>query len=552
MEKNRPAFHFAARLFTISALFFALPLLAFGWMLYQSDITSEKQIAHLHVQLDLERSIDDISEHIESERLHLAKIIHEVDVQSDTSLEERAHEGHSLYAFKKEGAYWRLTASSTSAPIGSLPHEYLERIAVGHSLSSMLGNRLAIAETAGETILIMTQPAPAFLKEAIKTKGHYPLTFSLKPLLQVSKDQIIYKKSIPGTSLYLTAALPKNVYAHAVRSSFVYKVGWSALAVLILFATVAYFFYRRLSHPFTRFVEAMGRLAQGDFSVRLPEDGKGLELHDLAHTFNATLDQLESTIADEKKSRLDKERLSRELEWAREIQKELLPPSIPTLTSLEIATHFSPALEVSGDFFDIFHADGRLIALIADSSGKGLGPALFSLSLRGALRALLSSKGDSRGDKRGDLGEKVERANALFCADSKESGMFTTAAIIEIDCSSFTMTYINAGHLPIAVKGAGGIELLEKNAPAFGLPWSKVEAKEMHLESGSLIALFTDGLTEEISPKGAELGLAPVFESLDSTMSAAENCNALIDLHKSHREGDDKSDDLSLLVIRRP
>ena len=544
MEKNRPAFHFAARLFTISALFFALPLLAFGWMLYQSDITSEKQIAHLHVQLDLERSIDDISEHIETERLHLAKIIHAVDLHSDASLKAKAHAGHDLFAFQKEGAYWKQIASSTSAPIGPLPHEYLERVAIGHSLSNMLGGKLAIAETEGETILIMTQSAPAFLKEAIKTKGRYPLTFSLKPLLQVSKDQIVYKKSIPGTSLYLTAALPKNVYATAVRSSFVYKVGWSALAVLILFAAVAYFFYRRLSHPFTRFVEAMGKLAKGDFSVRLPEDGKGLELHDLAHTFNGTLDQLEATIAEEKKSRLDKERLSRELEWAREIQKELLPPSIPTLTSLEIATHFSPALEVSGDFFDIFHSDGRLIALMADSSGKGLGPALFSLSLRGALRALLATKGE--------FAEKVQRANALFCADSKESGMFTTAAILEIDCTSFSVTYINAGHLPIALKSAQGTKLLEKNAPAFGLPWEKVEAKTVTLGTDSLIALFTDGLTEEIDPQGAELGTAPVFERLDASKSAEENCNALVDLHKNHRGEESKSDDLSLLVIRRP
>jgi len=544
MEKNRPAFHFAARLFTISALFFALPLLVFGWVLYQGDITSEKQIAHLHVQLDLERSIDDISGHIESERLHLAKVIHEANLQSSASLKAKAHVGCNLYAFQKEGAFWKQIASSTSESIGPLPHEYLERVAIGQSLSSMLGDKLAIAETEGPMILIMTQSPLTFLKEAIKTKGHYPLTFSLRPLLQVSKDQIVYKKSIPGTSLYLTAALPKNVYANAVRSSFVYKVGWSALTILLLFAAIAYFFYRRLSHPFTRFVRAMEKLATGDFSVRLPEDGKGLELHDLAHTFNATLDQLEKTIAQEKKSRLDKERLSRELEWAREIQKELLPPSIPTLPSLDIATYFSPALEVSGDFFDIFHSDGRLIALIADSSGKGLGPALFSLGLRGALRALLSTKGG--------FADKVQRANALFCADSKESGMFTTAAIIEIDCTSYTLNYINAGHLPIALKTKNSIDLLEKNAPAFGLPWDSITAQQIQLDSSSLIALFTDGLTEEISLTGAELGTAPVFESLDSAKSAGENCDALINLHKNHRETGDKSDDLSLLVIRRP
>lgn len=544
MEKSKPAFHFAARLFTISALFLALPLLGFGWMLYQSDITSAKQIAHLHVQLDLERGIDDISEHIENERLHLAGIIHEVDLTSDASLKAKAHAGHSLYAFQKEGAYWQQIASSTTQPIGSLPHEYLERIAVGHSLSSMFGDTLAIAETEGKTILIMTQPAQQFLKEAIKTKSYYPLTFSLKPLLQVSTDWVVYKKSIPGTSLYLTASLSKSVYSSAVRSSFTYKVGWAALIVLVIFAAIAYFFYRRLSHPFTRFVEAMGKLAKGDFSTRLPEDGKGLELHDLARTFNSTLDQLETTIAEEKKIRLDKERLMKELEWAREIQKELLPPSIPVLDTLDIATYFSPALEVSGDFFDIFHADSRLIALIADSSGKGLGPALFSLGLRGALRSLLMV--------RGDFADKIQRANTLFCADSKKSGMFTTAAIIEIDCTNFEMTYINAGHLPIVLKKEDTIELLEKNAPAFGLPWERVEAKKLELKHGTLLALFTDGLTEEVNAKGAELGTLPVFDQLNSSVSSEENCKAVIELHKSHSGKQDKSDDLSLVVIRRP
>lgn len=544
MEKNKPAFHLAARLFTISALFFAIPLIIFGWILYQNDIKSEKEIVHLQVQLELERGIDEISKNIEEDRLVLVNIIHQADPHSSADLRSLTPKGHEVFAFRKKGAYWTQSASSTGESIGSLPHKLLERIEAGNGLTSAIGSNLAIAETEIDTILIMLEPIDTFLKDTIKPDARYPLEFSLRPLLQMPKDKIVYKKSVPRTSLYLTGALPKATYKHAVQSSFVYYTGWVALGTLLLFAAMAFFVYRRLSQPFTRFISAMDALAKGDFTIRIPEDGKGLEINGLAQTFNTTLDQLQATIAEEKKTRMDKERLTRELEWARQIQKELLPPSLPQIEPIEIATHFSPALEVSGDFFDLFHSDGRLILMMADSSGKGLGPALFSLGLRGALRALLAS--------RDNFTEKLCQTNTLFCADSKESGMFATAFVAEIDLASFTMTYINAGHLPAILKEEEKEYSLDKNAPAFGLPWEGVQAKTIELSHNSLFALFTDGLTEQPGENGDEIPIENIHKSLTLCKNADENVKELLELQIKHQGKAERLDDIALIVIKRP
>ncbi len=83
--------------------------------------------------------------------------------------------------------------------------------------------------------------------------------------------------------------------------------------------------------------------------------------------------------------------LDKELETGRKIQKDFLPHQIPHAPNCEIATYFHPALQLSGDFYDVFLLpDNRLGLVIADISGKGVGSALFMALLRSLIRVFLS------------------------------------------------------------------------------------------------------------------------------------------------------------------
>src|SRR5918911_2874430 len=122
---------------------------------------------------------------------------------------------------------------------------------------------------------------------------------------------------------------------------------------------------------------------------------------------------------------LERERMEQELRVARFIQQTLLPQELPVLPGWELATHYQPAREVGGDFYDFLTLpDGRLGLIVGDVTDKGV-PAVLVLGttrsvLRGAIGQVLSP------------GQVLERANDLLCPDMPPN-MFITClyAILE-------------------------------------------------------------------------------------------------------------------------
>jgi HAMP domain-containing protein len=541
MEKKRRPLSLVSRIFTVSLVLIALPLTIFIFAIYRADMKSAETIAHLRTQIDLSSAIAQIEEVIDHRHQRLSDIFANIEGEAPAL---HSKSGRELYLFKRQGAFWSQVASSTNEPMESLPHTLLDRIARGYGTTNLVGSRIVLGAGSQKLILLETEPEEIFLKEALR-KQKSDLHFSLRPLLQMPRDQIVYKKSIPGTSLYMTATLSKASYRADIHAAYFNRlISISALGFAAL-ALISIIIQKRMAYPYKRFLKAMDQLADGDFSVRLPEDGKGLELHDLSHTFNSTLDTLQHTMQSEQKNRLEKERLSAELAWARAIQKELLPPSIEGTRGLDIAADSSPALEVSGDFYDLFENDGKLLLVIADSSGKGLGPALFSLGFRGALRAGLTGTGES-------FAERTLRANKLFCLDSKESGIFTTAFMAEVDLTTYEMTYINAGHNPPLFVSKQKRCRLEKTAPAFGIEWQRPTAQSIQLEPGSLLLTYTDGLFEQLSERGEPIGIESIEVKANTSVSAGELTNLLLEEFKMKKGANLQADDLTLLVVRRP
>ncbi len=198
---------------------------------------------------------------------------------------------------------------------------------------------------------------------------------------------------------------------------------------------------------------------------------------------------------------MERARLERELQVAREVQASLLPRSAPPLAGWEIAVGWKAARAVGGDFHDfITLAGGRLAVVIADVSDKGLGAALFMALARTIVRASLT------GEQSGARG--LARANRLICADAHD-GMFVTLFCGIIDVARQALVYANAGHNPALLLRAGGVVLpLHGKGMALGLVESpRFDECRIPLVVGDVVVMYTDGVTDAFNADDEQFGL---------------------------------------------
>ena len=198
---------------------------------------------------------------------------------------------------------------------------------------------------------------------------------------------------------------------------------------------------------------------------------------------------------------VEAEKLRRELRIAADIQRDLLPRSLPAFEGYTMAGRALPCLEVGGDYYDVIAGDGgRLGLAVGDVSGKGVGAALLMASLRAYLRAEL--------DHAPDLAALGRRLNEFTFA-SCDSHSFITFFFAELDRETGAFRYINAGHNPAFVVGRDGSV---RDCPATGLGLGMFagrgyEVGAAALGPGEVLVLYTDGITESLNAAEEEFGV---------------------------------------------
>ena len=242
--------------------------------------------------------------------------------------------------------------------------------------------------------------------------------------------------------------------------------------------------------------------------------------------------------------RRERDALEREMNVAREVQRELLPRAAPRFEGLELAGVCRPAVAVGGDYYDYLRrADGRPGFVIADVSGKGVPAALLMASLQASVRSLFPTAADP--------GQLHERLNDALCGSSS-TARYATAFLADFDPDARRLTYSNAGHLPaLVIRGERTLRCRDGGIPIGLFEGVTYDTGVLALEPGDLLALFTDGVTEAPAPGGEEFGeerLAALLRTcrggpLDAALQAV--LDALLDW-----SGPAAHDDVTLVLAR--
>jgi sigma-B regulation protein RsbU (phosphoserine phosphatase) len=203
-----------------------------------------------------------------------------------------------------------------------------------------------------------------------------------------------------------------------------------------------------------------------------------------------------------------------------------------------------PARGVSGDYYDVIPlSGGRTGIAIADISGKGMSAAILMSNLQAVLRTLATA--DARPDT------IATRLN-LHLHQVTQGSRFATLFYAEWDGAARRLAYINAGHNAPIVVGASGVKRLSAvNTPLGIFPESVFKIEEAALDPGSLVVLFSDGVTDAGMTKGREFGDAQLAELVQSRahMPLAEIQKNILGTVEQWTEHDFE-DDFTLLLAR--
>ncbi|HQV32225.1 MAG TPA: SpoIIE family protein phosphatase [Calditrichia bacterium] len=243
---------------------------------------------------------------------------------------------------------------------------------------------------------------------------------------------------------------------------------------------------------------------------------------------------------------LEKQRLEEELNLARNIQKKLLPKSLPKIAGYDIDGMNSPSRQVGGDYFDVITIDeNRTAFAIADVSGKGVPASLLMANMQAALRVTMTPAVD--------LPEAVARINKLVHQNT-DLDKFITAFIGILDTRDNTFQYVNAGHNNPHYYHNGELNLLNVGGLLLGvMPVFQYETGTIQLSRGDVVMMYTDGVNEAIAPDGDEFG-DPRLEALTAelqTQPMAEQIRIIFKSINDFSAGLPQADDVTMLGIRR-
>ena len=224
---------------------------------------------------------------------------------------------------------------------------------------------------------------------------------------------------------------------------------------------------------------------------------------------------------------LMRNKLEFDLRLASSIQRYLLPENLPQTESLEFAVKYLPQQLIGGDFYDFFKLPhGKIGVVIGDVSGKGIPAAILMALCQTKLRYIAMS------------GKSPAQTLCLLNSEmvhAMRSDMFITIIYLVIDPKSGEARFARAGHEPPLLARADSDEAaqpLKSSGMALGMVSEELfdevmEDASFKMNSGDVLVLYTDGLTEAANPEGGEFTAKKLAQTISTLRS--RNANDLND-----------------------
>lgn len=328
----------------------------------------------------------------------------------------------------------------------------------------------------------------------------------------------------------------------------------SLIFVLILVGLMIVFFIcrhaiRKSSNPLIQLADSAREIAQGHFDTQLPLITTHDEIGLLRDSFENMQGSLARYVRELTETTAQNASMESELGVARSIQMSMLPrewPAFPERKDLDIYGSLTPAKAVGGDLFDFRLRDGKLFFCIGDVSGKGI-PAALVMTVISSMFRTLSATEDDPASMISAINESMSARN--------DNLMFVTLFVGVLDLSTGAMQYSNAGHNApyVIVDGHPRMMEADANVPVGIMPEWAFTVQETTLPVGSMLFLYTDGLTEAATD-GQLFGDDRVLQLLTEEGAGASVQGIIARMTEAVAAfvgNAEQSDDLTMLAIQR-
>lgn len=243
--------------------------------------------------------------------------------------------------------------------------------------------------------------------------------------------------------------------------------------------------------------------------------------------------------------------LEEDLYLASKIHRALLPQAVPDIDGFEVSVRSLAAGSVGGDYYDFLPGNGHRSSrvVIADAMGKGIRAGMLMSNLQGILRVLSSDI---------DLpGPLTMRLNQWLCRNMPVT-KFVSLACLNLEATAgekTQLTYVNAGHCPpILIRNDCSVELLEPTGGVLGVHEDfDYEERNLTLQSGDFLMLYTDGITEAANAGGEMYEENRLIEYVCSHRTDKFDgfIDSLIDNVLHFSEAQQVEDDLTVIILRK-
>jgi len=432
-------------------------------------------------------------------------------------------------------------------------------------LTAAIGQDVMRTRQPGDTGMSVVLPLTNIAREDVlyatfELDGDRPVTRWMWPipLFPISWENGVEMDPSQMDALMVEVSLPKLLMnlrnSDSEAGQWIYK---ALLAVMIIFILaeaasllLGFLLTRSITQAIHNLDQGTQNVKQGDFSHRIAIRSDD-QLGALAASFNQMTEYVQELV----KERVEKERLEREIEIARNVQERLFPDGAPHINYMEITGVCLPARVVSGDYYDFLPlGDDNLGLAVGDISGKGISAALLMASLQAALHSNvmhLHDAADEAGER--NVAGIVERLNRQLY-NYTGTNHFATFFYAHYDGNLKTMVYCNAGHNPPLLFRGDECRRLNVGGTVVGIfTDAKYEQETLRLIDGDLLVAYTDGLTECADTNGEEFGedrlIQLVRENRD--MPVEKMKEKILEYVLAWKSTEEQADDITMIIARQ-